>query len=109
LAGRNLHQRCWLLGDESLVIEDEVTGAFDRAEIRFHLHPEVAVLNANVGKVSLRLTDGKMVELAIEGASVFVEQTTWHPYFGVTTPNICVVGMLTGSKVRTIIKWGECG
>lgn len=109
LSGRNLHRRCWLIGDESLVIEDEVTGAFDHAEIRFHLHPEITVLSANVGKVSLRLTDGKMVELAIEGANIFVEQTTWHPYFGVATPNICLVGALTGSKVRTIIKWGEIG
>lgn len=107
LSGRNLHRRRWLLSDESLVIEDEVTGVFDRAEIRFHLHPEIAVLEASVGKVSLRLPDGKMVEVLIEGANLFVEQTTWHPYFGVATPNTCLAAMLTDSKVRTIIKWGE--
>ena len=107
LSGRNLHRRRWLLSDESLEIEDEVTGVFDRAEIRFHLHPEITVLDASVGKVSLRLTDGKMVEVVIEGANLFVEQTTWHPYFGVATPNTCLVAVLTDSKVRTIIKWGE--
>jgi uncharacterized heparinase superfamily protein len=106
LSGRNLHRRKWLLSDESMVIEDEVTGVFDRAEIRFHLHPQIAVLEAGVGKVSLRLPDGKMVEVCIEGANFFVEQTTWHPYFGVVTPNTCLAAMLTDSKVRTTIKWG---
>lgn len=110
LSGRNLHRRRWLLSDESLVIEDEVTGVFDRAEVRFHLHPEITVLDASVGKVPLRLPDGKMVEVFIEGVNLFVEQTTWHPYFGVATPNICLVAaVLTDSKVRTIIKWGENG
>jgi len=109
LSGRNLHRRRWLLNDGALVIEDEVTGVFDRSEIRFHLHPEITVLEASAGKVSLRLTDGKMVDVAIEGANIFVEHTTWHPYFGVATPNTCLVAVLTGSKVRTIIRWGENG
>jgi uncharacterized heparinase superfamily protein len=109
LSGRNLHRRSWLIGDESLVVEDEVTGAFDRAEIRFHLHPEIAVSEAGVGKVSLRLPDGKMIEVLIQGGNLLVEQTTWHPYFGVSTPNTCLVAVLTGPKIRTLIKWGENG
>lgn len=109
LSGRNLHRRRWLLNDESLLIEDEVTGVFDRAEIRFHLHPEIAVLEAGVGKVSLRLPDGKMVEVVIQGGDLLVDQTTWHPYFGVSTPNTCLVAVLTGSKIRTLIRWGENG
>jgi uncharacterized heparinase superfamily protein len=107
LSGRNLHRRRWLLSDESLVIEDRVTGLFDRGEIRFHLHPEIAVLEAGVGKVSLRLTDGKMVEVLIQGGNLLVEQTTWHPYFGVATPNTCLAAVLTAPIVRTIINWGE--
>lgn len=107
LSGRNLHRRRWLLSDESLEIHDEVTGVFDCAGIRFHLHPEIEVLEVGVGKVSLRLPDGKMAELLIEGASLIVEQTTWHPFFGVSIPNTCLTAMLTDSKVRTIIKWGE--
>lgn len=107
LPGRNLHRRSWLLSNESLVIEDEVTSVFDRAEIRFHLHPDIIVSEADVGRVSLRLPDGKMVEVAIQGGNLFVEQTTWHPYFGVSTPNTCLVAVLTGPKIRTLIKWGE--
>lgn len=109
LAGRNLHCRSWQVSVESLLIEDEVTGVFARAEIRFHLHPEITVLEASESQVLLRLTDGKMVKVAIEGANFFVEKTTWHPYFGVATPNTCLVAVVTDSKVRTLIKWGENG
>lgn len=107
LPGRNSHRRKWLLNEGSLVIEDEVTGVFVRAEIRFHLHPEIAVLDTSVGKVSLRLHDGKMVEVVIKGANLFVEQTTWHPYFGVATPNSCLVAVLNGPRSTTVINWGE--
>ena len=48
-----------------------------------------------------------MVEVVIEGANIFVEQTTWHPYFGVATPNTCLVAVLTNPRARTIINWEE--
>ena len=111
LSGRNLYLRSWVLNDESLVIEDDVIGVFNRAEIRFYLHPEVAIneLELSTGKVSLRLPSGKLVGVAIEGGDLFFEQTTWHPYFGVATPNFCLVAVLTGTRIRTLIKWGEDG
>jgi uncharacterized heparinase superfamily protein len=109
LPGRNLHRRSWLLNHGSLEIEDEVTGMFDHAEIRFHLHPEIAVLESSVRKVSLRLPDGNIVQVLIQGGNFLVEQTTWHPYFGVATPNTCLVAVLIDLKVRTFIKWGEKG
>lgn len=109
LSGCNLHRRSWLINDGSLVIEDEVTGMFDRAEIRFHLHPDIVVSEASVGRVSLRLPDGQIVEVVIHGGNVFFEQTTWHPYFGVSTPNTCLVAVLAGAKIWTRVKWGESG
>jgi uncharacterized heparinase superfamily protein len=105
LPGRNLHRRSWLLNQGSVVIEDEVTGVFEQAEIRFNLHPEIAVLEASVGKVSLRLPDGNMLTVIIQGGHFLIEQTTWHPYFGVDTPNTCLVAVLIDNKVRTFIKW----
>jgi uncharacterized heparinase superfamily protein len=109
LPGRNLHRRSWLLSDESLVIEDQITGDFGRAEIRLYLHPDITVLEADDSTVSLRWTGGNMVTVDFVGANLVVEQSTWHPYFGVATPNICLVGMTSGPKVRTTIKWGENG
>jgi uncharacterized heparinase superfamily protein len=109
LPGSNLHRRSWSLNHGSLVIEDEVTGVFDHAQIRFHLHPEIAFLESSVGKVSLRLPDGNIVQVLIQGGNFLAEQTTWHPYFGVAKLNTCLVAVLIDSKVSTIIKWGENG
>jgi len=107
LAGSNLHRRSWQVADESLLIEDEITGVFKRAEIRFHLHPSITVLEASDSQASLQLTDGKLVTVAFDGANLFVEQTSWHPYFGVAIPSLVLVAALTASKVRSFIKWGE--
>jgi hypothetical protein len=60
----------------------------------------------NVNKVSLQLPDRKMIDVLIQGGNFHFEQTTWHPYFGVSTPNICLAAILTGPRIRTIIKWG---
>lgn len=108
LSRRDLHRRCWLLNDASLLIEDEIAGTFDRAELRFHLHPEVEIagLEAADGKAFLRLPGGKQVEVAIQGGKLLLEPTTWHPYFGVSRPNSCLVAVLAGPKISTRIEWG---
>ena len=107
LRGRNVHRRSWLLDDHSMEIEDEVTGPFDRAEIRFHLHPEISVPEASATRASLKLRGGGLLELAVQGGRLHVAQTTWHPRFGVSMPNSCLVVVLTAPKVKTFIKWGE--
>jgi len=107
LPGRNLHRRSYLLSDGLLVIEDEVTGVFDHAEIHFHLHPDIIVSEADESKVLLRMANGNMVDMVIQGGNLLIEQATWHPYFGVSAPNTCLVAVLTELKIRTVIKWGE--
>lgn len=109
LPTRNLHRRSWLISDGLLEVEDEVVGVFGHAEIRFHLHPEIAVLEANAGQVTLRLPEGKTAEVVIQGGNLLVGQTTWHPCFGVAIPNSCLVAELTGPRIKTLIKWGENG
>jgi uncharacterized heparinase superfamily protein len=109
LVGRNVHRRSWTLGDESLLIEDEVTGEFDHAEVLFHLHPEVEVtqLDATNGNVSLRMPGHTVVEVFVQGGTVCAELGTWHPRFGISVPNICLIAVLTRSRMRTLITWGE--
>jgi uncharacterized heparinase superfamily protein len=107
LAGRNLHRRSWQLDEQSLVIEDEVVGSYARAEIHFHFHPEIAVMEVDSEKATMLLPSGKTVELFVNGGELLVEPETWHPYFGISTPNFSLVAVLTRSKIRTLIKWGE--
>lgn len=106
LSGHNVHRRRWLLNDESLVIEDDIVGMFDHAEVYFHLHPEMEVLDANDGAVRLCSSDGSAVTVRVQGGRLRVEQGTWHPYFGVSMPNTCLVAQLDGAKISTRITWG---
>src|SRR5207248_25733 len=47
LRGRNQHWRRWSLAEESLLIEDRISGRFRRAESRLHLHPKVEIGRAS--------------------------------------------------------------
>lgn len=106
LPGKNLHQRSWVLRHESLRIEDEVTGKFGRAEVLFHLHPEITISEAGKNRITLRLPDGKTVQVFFEGGNVHVEQKQWHPFFGISINNRCLVAEMVGQKIVTFISWG---
>ncbi len=108
LPGNNIHRRSWCLGDASLMIEDEVTGKFEHAEVRFHLHPEIKVVESCdlPSNVSLRLPCGKEIAVSVKGGELYVEAGSWHPYFGVSVPNVCLVAVLDSPKIRTTINWG---
>ena len=106
LPGRNLHERNWVLGEGRLDIEDEITGRFHHAEVRFHLHPNIKVIESNTNRAVLNMTGVGIIEVGIQGGSMAIEQTTWHPHFGVSLPNQCLVARLSGSAIKTRIQWG---
>jgi uncharacterized heparinase superfamily protein len=104
LPGRNVHRRSWLLSDDALVIEDEVTGRYVHAEARYHLHPIIEVMELNDDKVILQMPGG-VIDATLQGGSFSVEQFTWHPYFGVSLPSKCLVANLSSSNVKIKLKW----
>jgi uncharacterized heparinase superfamily protein len=105
LHSANIHKRSWKFRDGALFIDDEITGAFDKAEVRFHLHPDVEILKMDGSGTLLRTVNGEMVTVNIENGAIRVEQGTWHPYFGLAIPNKCLVSTLLDARIRTIIKW----
>jgi uncharacterized heparinase superfamily protein len=109
LRGKNVHQRQWILRKGSAVIEDEITGTFEYAEARFHLHPDVMVCESNVdsGRVVLSLPEKQQIVFLSENQMVQLEPCDWHPEFGATVPNICLMVRFQSSKLRTIIEWEE--
>lgn len=107
LRGANTHSRSWLLSDGKLEIEDEITGAFEKAEVRFHLHPDIEIVKNDETGVLLRAANGEKVTVSFDNGDVRIEQDSWHPYFGLSIPNICLVSTMFGSHNRTIIKWKD--
>ena len=110
LRGRPKHTRQWNFAGSELLITDVVSGRFSSAEARFHLHPAVSLegdeaQTAGTGEVILRLPGGQRILFAVKGARLRYEPTSWHPEFGSSEPNVCLVATLTGSSMSARIFW----
>lgn len=94
-----VHRRRVVLDEHGVLIADQLQGPFQRAEAYWHLHPEVRA--ASVGPRQVRLELGaERLELRAEGASLRIEETTWHPGFNRRLPNLTVVVLFEGRSAR---------
>jgi len=110
LRGKAIHQRSWSFTSRSLVIHDLITGNFERAEARFHLYPDVEVdrHHSSDGQLLLSLRSGKIISFDVQGTTgMEVMESTWHPGFGVSVPNICIVVKFSGHELATRLEWGD--
>jgi len=87
LPGKNIHHRSWRLNTHSLEVSDRVSGSFQTATSRFHLHPSIRLHGDN----ELKLPNGKIVRCEAKGVSHRTEKTTWHPEFGKSIESQCLV------------------
>jgi uncharacterized heparinase superfamily protein len=105
LPGRNEHRRRWILDERSLLIEDEVSGAFTTAEAYFHLHPEVGARLECTQEVLLSCR-GRSWRMVFEGArAVELRSGTWHPRFGVAVANRCIRASFASAALTTSLCW----
>jgi uncharacterized heparinase superfamily protein len=92
LNGKPKHNRIWRMDEKSFLIEDYVGETSQSAEARFHFHPDVQVChedNRNSG--TIQLPDGRNIDWKIIEGIASLEASTWHPRFGISIPNICLV------------------
>lgn len=105
LPGRNEHRRRWILDDRSLIIEDEISGTFATATAYFHIHPEVDAHVHGTAEVQLAC-NGRLWRMVFEGASAIeLLSGTWHPGFGVTVPNRCIMASFARTMLTTSLFW----
>jgi len=105
LPGRVRHRRTWKLHDTSVEIGDELLGDFQTAVASIILHPEVDVSTTDA---ACRLhRNGKAVTVTVHGGTIRVENTTWHPEFGVTQPTRSLRITLDDRSLQTIIDWSS--
>ena len=101
LPGRVIHTRTWVLDQGSLTIKDQLTGRFQAAEARFHVHPSVTVTVTGPSEVALRWSDGT-IGARFEGVSgIQVQPSTWHPRFGNAVPNTVIVARFAESTLTS--------
>ncbi len=90
LAGQPLVSRRFEVQASSFVVADAVSIDMP-AKARFHLHPSVSVNALTEDGAILTLSSGQQLRLQCSGEPLMVEDSSWHPEFGVTLPNRCLV------------------
>jgi uncharacterized heparinase superfamily protein len=91
LPGRVMHRRQWTFGLKSLRVVDRVEGEHRTAQARFHFHPSVEIELRDGREGRLGGLDGWNVGVAIEKGRAWLEESTWHPEFGRSLRNRCLV------------------
>jgi uncharacterized heparinase superfamily protein len=105
LPGRVTHRRAWTLVAGALHISDELLGQYRQAEARLHLHPAISVGEANTNSALLVLAQGQRVQVSVSGGALRVAPATWHPEFGQSIANVCLVVEFNSAVVNTRITW----
>ena len=108
LPGRPVHRRIWRMDEEGLTVEDFVLGRHSTAESRFHFHPALQINIDRSGKCGVvLLPNGREVRWRVDDGLPYFEQSTWHPRFGVSIINTCLVVKLNNGKSKFRIGWPE--
>ena len=110
LSGSPIHARRIELSDHELIVTDTATLSDGKpykglAVARFHAHPDLKISLTSRADYSgvIQFSDGKTLSLTVPiAASVRVEPSTWHPRFGESVENQClVIELLNGeSKLK---------
>jgi uncharacterized heparinase superfamily protein len=107
LPGRVIHRRRWEFGPNSLLVADHLEGKHDIARARFHFHPciEVALHEAREGRLSG--ADGLNVRFLIKKGWARLEDSTYHPEFGRSIRNQCLVVELEHAESVIAFSFGS--
>ncbi len=99
-----IHHRDWFVTDKSVTITDKLIGKYTDAIGFLHLHPNIDVVNVTDEELLLESCD-YYIFIRINGANVSVENSTWHPEFGVSLENTKLQFSFSKSIVSTVITW----
>lgn len=106
LPGKPIHHRSWRLTADGMSVSDRVEGRHHCAEARFHFHPSVSVPGgADPDKGTATLPDGTTLSWRLEHGQARLEASTWHPRFGHTEPNVCLVASLVAGRSTVHFQW----
>lgn len=107
LSLNNRHHRTWTFANNSLLIEDRVSGKKTNAEARFYFHPEVIIKSIGENKLIL-LVNNREVFMRIFGAKdMRIERSEWFLAFGESQKNNCLVISFDAQELQTHILWQD--
>jgi len=107
LPGRPVHRREWRFLAGGVKIRDVIEGEFREATGQLHFHPEVKSFPSSetcaAGK--LVLPDGREMRWQIVKGQGRLLDTTWHPEFGLSIPNLCLEIGFTDRQTEVELSW----
>jgi uncharacterized heparinase superfamily protein len=97
LKGRPIHRRRLTVTKDSLTVTDSLTGRFNAAYVVYHFHPDI----------NLRQRDNFTLEVYLNGSTILVkssqlisvQDSTWHPQFGVTINSRKIISTLVDQPI----------
>jgi len=98
------HHRRWNVSLNACEISDFLQGTFESAIGFLYLHPDVDVISHSVGSCILQ-TDAYEVDLKLTGADLTVENSSWHPEFGIVVNSKKIKLQYSQSRVTYQITW----
>jgi uncharacterized heparinase superfamily protein len=108
LVGKPTHHRSWRMDSHSLTVTDRVEGTHQSAEARFHFHPAVQLkMDPNQVEGMAALPDGTVMSWHLDRGQGRLEQSTWHPRFGQSEPNSCLVVKLMDGACAVRFDWAK--
>ena len=106
LKGSPVHTRKWEISSNQLIVNDVITGNFQQAEARYHFHPDVTIeLNEVDKKGVVFLRNNNKVYFEVQSGSMCIIDSTYHPEFGLSEDNKCLVLNFDSNQSKLRFFW----
>lgn len=106
MSGGGIHHRKWTLEKNFFEIEDYLPDITKPSQARFHFHPDITLkISSDLSSGVLIFPNGKNVIFKIDVGKAHIESSSWHPKFGITIPNKCLVIDLINGMSKLTLSW----
>ncbi len=99
-----VHHRTWNVSLISCKVKDYLQGNFESSAGFLHLHPDIEIEFSDNNSCRLR-SHSYTIHLKIEGAKIMIENSTWHPEFGIVLSSKRLMLKYSSSTVIYQIDW----
>jgi uncharacterized heparinase superfamily protein len=106
MSGGGSHHRKWTLEKNFFEIEDYLPDITKPSQARFHFHPDITLkISSDLSSGVLIFPNGQNVIFKIDVGKAHIELSSWHPKFGITIPNKCLVIDLINGMSKLTLSW----
>ncbi|WP_368043491.1 heparinase II/III family protein [Vibrio antiquarius] len=105
LPGKVTHTRQWQIERNAIAINDKLSGHFNSAQAHYHLHPDIVLEECGPsGSIVFTLPTGAQYSISVFGGDLTVDDSTWHPEFGLSIPNKKLILNFEKDDVKFVLK-----